>query len=72
MPNLREKFGRRLRELRLAKELTQERLAELTGLSVDFLSLVERGRSSPSFENLDAIASALKVQVAELFTFGAR
>jgi len=49
--------------------MTQERFAEVLDISVDFLSLVERGRSAPSFETLDKIAKRLRVQVSELFTF---
>jgi transcriptional regulator with XRE-family HTH domain len=68
---LREKFGRRLKELRTSQGLTQEQLAERADLSVDFLSLIERGRNAPSFENLEAIAQALGVSVAHLFDFSA-
>lgn len=66
---LREKFGNRVRLLRNERGLTQEQLAERAGISVDFLSLIERGKNSPSFENLDELADALNVTVAELFSF---
>ncbi|MFZ0393294.1 MAG: helix-turn-helix transcriptional regulator [Terracidiphilus sp.] len=58
-----------MRWLRGEHGLTQEQLAERAGISVDFLSLIERGRSSPSFENLDELADALEVSVADLFSF---
>lgn len=67
---LREKFGNRVRLLRSERGLTQEQLAERAGISVDFLSLIERGRNSPSFENLDQLADALDISVAQLFSFG--
>jgi len=38
-------------------------------ISVDFLSLIERGRNATSFETLDRIARRLRVTVADLFTF---
>ncbi len=66
---LRDMFGCRIRLLRGGLGLTQEQLAERAGISVDFLSLIERGKNSPSFENLDELASALGVQVVELFNF---
>ena len=66
---LRDKFGNRVRLLRGDRGLTQEQLAERAGISVDFLSLIERGKNSPSFENLDQLAEALGVAVAELFRF---
>jgi transcriptional regulator with XRE-family HTH domain len=49
--------------------MTQERFAETLDISVDFLSLIERGRNAPSFETLDRIAKRLRISVAELFTF---
>ena len=41
----------------------------MIGMSVDFLSLIERGRNAPSFEKLERMAAALKVPVTYLFTF---
>jgi transcriptional regulator with XRE-family HTH domain len=49
--------------------MTQERFAEALDISVDFLSLVERGRSAPSFETLEKISKRLRLPVAELFSF---
>ena len=69
MATLRQKFGLRLREIRVHRRLTQERFAEMLSISVDFLSLVERGISAPSFETLERISKRLKMPVAELFTF---
>jgi transcriptional regulator with XRE-family HTH domain len=66
---LRKKFGMRLREIRAQRDMTQERFAEMLDISVDFLSLVERGVSAPSFETREKIAKKLKVPVAPLFTF---
>jgi transcriptional regulator with XRE-family HTH domain len=65
---LRKQFGTRLRQIR-GRHMTQERFAETLNLSVDFLSLVERGISAPSFETLERIAKRLKVPVADLFNF---
>ena len=49
--------------------MTQERFAETLDISVDFLSLIERGRNAPSFETLDCIAKKLRLAVADLFAF---
>ncbi len=49
--------------------MTQEQFAEATDISVDFLSLIERGINAPSFETLERIAKKLRLQVADLFTF---
>jgi transcriptional regulator with XRE-family HTH domain len=67
---LRKKFGLRLREIRLQREMTQEQFAEAIDISVDFLSLIERGINAPSFEALEKIARRLRLPVSDLFTFG--
>jgi len=67
---LRSKFGKRLREIRAQRRMTQEQFAEALDMSVDFLSLIERGRNAPSFETLDKIAKRLRMTVADLFAFG--
>lgn len=71
MPSLREKFGQRLKAIRLARKLSQEQFAELLGISVDFLSLIERGINAPSFENLDAFSTQLNIPLSALFDFNA-
>ena len=69
MPSLRQQFGKQLRSIRHERGLTQEQFAELAGISVDFLSLIERGINSPSFEVLERIARGLKLPVLVLFDF---
>jgi transcriptional regulator with XRE-family HTH domain len=69
VPPLRKKFGIRLKAIRLERKLPQERFAELIGISVDFLSLIERGISAPSFETLDQMAKRLRMPVKDLFEF---
>jgi transcriptional regulator with XRE-family HTH domain len=53
----------------LERKLTQERFAEFVGISVDFLSLIERGRNAPSFETIEHMAKKLRVPVKVLFEF---
>jgi transcriptional regulator with XRE-family HTH domain len=48
---------------------TQEEFAEMAGMSVDFLSLIERGRNAPSFKKIDLMIKRLGVSAAYLFTF---
>lgn len=69
MPSLRKDFGHRLRAIRLERKMSQERFAEFVGISVDFLSLIERGRNAPSFETIEQVARRLKVPVMALFDF---
>ncbi len=69
MPNLRILFGKKLRKIRRYKDLTQEQLAELLGVSVEFVSNMERGVNAPSFETIEKIAQAFDLSFGELFTF---
>ena len=69
MASLKLQFGRKLRKMRRGRDLTQEEFSESVGISVDFLSLMERGINAPSFETLERIARVLKVTVSELFDF---
>jgi transcriptional regulator with XRE-family HTH domain len=64
---LREKFGNRIKTIRLARSMSQEQFAELLQISVDFLSLIERGINAPSFENLEVFSTQLGIPVHELF-----
>ncbi len=59
-------FGRRVRQLRLAAELTLERFAELSGVSRAMLSKVERSEKSPTIRVAARIAKALGVSLSEL------
>ena len=49
--------------------MSQEQFAELLDISVDFLSLIERGINAPSFENLEAFSTQLGIPIHELFVF---
>jgi transcriptional regulator with XRE-family HTH domain len=69
MTGIKVKFGKRLRKLRRNKDLTQEQLAEVIGVSADFIGQIERGLRSPSFENLQRLSEVLGVRVEELFQF---
>lgn len=52
-------FGRRLRELRAAKDWTQQDLAEMSGVSLSTLRDMEQGKYGPSWGTLVAIANAM-------------
>jgi transcriptional regulator with XRE-family HTH domain len=69
MSTLRNDFGKRLRKIRRNQDLTQAQLAETIGVTMEFVSLLERGQTSPSFETLEKLAKALGVPVSELFQF---
>ncbi|MCU1246302.1 MAG: DNA-binding protein [Acidobacteria bacterium] len=61
-----EIFGKRLRELRLGADWTQEQLAEAAGITTTYTSDLERGTKVPSLTILLRISRALRIPVSEL------
>jgi len=66
---LERQFGKKLRQLRKDRALTQEQLAEKVNVSYQAISNIERGITGPSFATLAQIAKALKVKPGDLFDF---
>lgn len=62
-----ELFGARVKELREARNISQEKLAQASDLTTSFVSTVERGRKTPSLTTIVKLARGLKVDAAELF-----
>jgi transcriptional regulator with XRE-family HTH domain len=59
-------FGRSVRRLRKQRGLSQESLAEVCGLSRNYISDIERGVRNPGLLALVALAKALRVTLREL------
>ncbi len=66
MPKHRRLLGEAIRAKRKAAAFTQEKLAERAELSAIFISRIERGKESPSVDNLVRIANALNLRVQDL------
>jgi transcriptional regulator with XRE-family HTH domain len=60
-------IGERLRELREARKISMRALATRSGLSANALSMIERGRASPSVSTLYKISDALGVSITSFF-----
>ncbi|MBF4490069.1 helix-turn-helix transcriptional regulator [Psychrobacter sp. N25K4-3-2] len=63
------KFGQRIRELRKARNLSQEQLAELTGFHRNYIGMIERGERNPALVNIEIFANAFGLNLSELFIF---
>lgn len=63
----RIQFGKRIRQLRLAKDLTQESLAERAGLHPTYVGGVERGERNVGLDNILKLARALQEHPGALF-----
>ena len=72
MPNQTQKcdaqrlFAANMKKARLAKELTQEKLAEYAGLHTNYISSVERAKRNISICNIERIAAALGMTMSDL------
>lgn len=62
-----KEIGCRIKAGRLAKKMTLKELSNKTGLSISFLSMVERGRTSVAIVSLKKIADALSLDVTDFF-----
>ena len=61
-----ERFGRRVRERRKVLGLSQEAFAAHCGLDRTYVSGIERGKRNVALRNIEAIAKALGVPIADL------
>lgn len=68
MDEIKRLTGKRIRELRLAKGLSQERLAELVNIDQRSLSYIECGNAFPS-KSLIKFAEVFQIELSEFFNF---
>jgi len=67
--NIKKLLGKRIQELRKAKKLTQEKVAEIIDIETASLSNIENGKYYPTAENLEKIINVLEISPQELFNF---
>lgn len=63
-------IGQRLKELRKRKNLSQEKLSEIAGISSKYLSRIESGIENPTLDLFIKLSRALEVEMWEMFDFG--
>jgi len=66
---LLQQFGKRIRELRTARGLSQEQLADETGFHRTYIGMVERGERNLSLSNVAVFARFFELGVSELLDF---
>ena len=66
--DIRVRFGRRLREIRQERGLSQEELAFRAGVHRTYVSSVERGKRNVGLVNIERLAQALDIDIGELFS----
>ena len=62
-------FAERLKELRKAKGITQERLSELSGLDLSHIARMETAQRNPRLTTLIELAKAFNITLSELMKF---
>ena len=67
MSELIRQIGQRIRNYRVQKGFSQERLAELSGCHPTYIGQIERGEKNATLESIEKISSALKIPLSTLF-----
>ena len=62
-------FGKRIRELRKSRKITQEQLAEIVGLDAKQIGNIENGAGFTTMMTLEKFAKYFEIEIYELFTF---
>lgn len=66
MSELRQLIGTRIRAMRNAKGLTQQKLADIAGLDYRYIGALERGERNFSIDTLEKVLLALNIDISEL------
>lgn len=66
METIQKKLGQKIREQRTAIGLSQEELADLSGLHRTYIGSIERGERNVSIQNIVLIARALSISPSTL------
>lgn len=72
MMSIEQKFGNKIRELRLKQDISQEELAFRASLSKNYISDVERGTRNISLQAISKIAKGFGVSEKDLFSFNGK
>ncbi|MFA6518880.1 MAG: helix-turn-helix transcriptional regulator [Candidatus Shapirobacteria bacterium] len=67
--NVQNKIGKRLREVREEKDMTQAEVAKAAGIHPNFYARLERDEENVSIENFEKILKALKVRSSDILSF---
>lgn len=65
--NTLKRLGEKIREIRLERGLSQEKLALLSGLHRTYVGAVERGERNVTLKNIEKLAKTLNVTIGDLF-----
>ena len=66
MTNISTKFGKKVGEIRLKKNMSQADLAKILDVHVTYISGIERGLRNMSLKNIEKLAKSLEVSIEKL------
>jgi len=66
---LLKEFGNRIKQLRLQKEYSQEKLSFLTGFHRTYIGMIERGERNIFLSNIAIFAKVFEISLSELLDF---
>ncbi|MFK5889212.1 MAG: helix-turn-helix transcriptional regulator [Flavobacteriaceae bacterium] len=66
---LLKEFGKRIRQLRIENNLSQEKLSFRTGFHRTYIGMIERGERNISLTNMAVFAKVFKMNLSDLFDF---
>ena len=69
IPTARERFAQNLKGWRIKRGVSQDELADLTGLSRVYISRIENRKDTVSLDNIEKMASALSIDIVDLLLF---
>jgi transcriptional regulator with XRE-family HTH domain len=67
-PDIRVRFGNRLRQLRQHRGWTQAEMADVLGLDRSYLAEIEEGKRNVCLKNIEVIADGFKLSMGQLFS----
>ena len=67
MDCIRFEIGSRIKSTRKKNRISQEKLAEMSGLNTSYIGQIERGDKNPSIETVYRITKALNIELSALF-----
>ena len=63
------RLGKQVKQIRVERNMSQQKLSDISGLAVRTISKIERGKMNPSYEVLSTLVSVLGISFDSLFTF---
>lgn len=69
MSDIKKLLGKKIKQIRKNRAMTQEQLAEMIGIEVPSLSNIETGKFAPSTDTLQKLGKALSVELWEFYYF---